>query len=77
MGTGNKLITGKNRKTTALSVTECKALAGMHAFSGSDYVSSLSRKGQKHFWKNVKSNLVFLKTFANFGGATDVQEDMV
>ena len=67
--------TGKNRTisdigTIVLSATERKALAGMHAFPGNDYVFSFSRKGKKkHFWKNVKSNQVFQEIFANFGGA--------
>ena len=53
--------TGKNRKiihmsTTGLPVLECQALAGTHAFSGNDYISSFFRKGKKYFWKKVRSN---------------------
>ena len=44
--------TGKNRtisdiSTIVLSAIERKALAGMHAFPGNDYVFSFSRKEKK------------------------------
>ena len=56
--------TGKNRKiiymsTAGLSVLECQALAGIHAFSGNDYISS--------FFRKVRSNQQFLETFVNLG----------
>lgn len=64
--------TGKNRKiidasTTGLSVLECQALAGIHAFSGNDYISSFFRKEKKYFLKKVRSNQQFLETFVNLG----------
>ena len=40
-----------------------QALAGVHAFSGNDYVSCLFRKGNKMFWKMVVKNPTFVKTF--------------
>ena len=63
--------TGKNRKiiymsTAGLSVLECQALAGRHAFSGNDYISSFFRK-EKYFLKKVRSNQQFLETFVNLG----------
>ena len=48
--------TGKNQKTievtsSQLSAEEKKALIGVHAFSGNDYMSSFFRKGKSAFWK--------------------------
>ena len=64
--------TRKNRKiidisTAGLSVLECQALAGIHAFSGNDYISSIFRKEKKYFLKKVRSNQQFLETFVNLG----------
>ena len=73
--------TGKNRKiidmsTTGLSVLECQALAGIHAFSGNDYISSFFRKGKKCFWKKVRSNQQFLETFANLGRRNELCKEL-
>ena len=69
--------TGKKHKitdmsTTGLSVLECQALAGIHAFSRNDYISSSFRKGKKYFWKKVRSNQQFLETFANLGRTNEL-----
>ena len=52
---------------TGLSVLECHALAGIHVYSGNDYISSFFRKVKKYFWKKVRSNQQLLETFANLG----------
>ena len=54
--------TGKNRKiievtSSQLSAEEKKALIGVHAFSGNDYVSSRFRKGKSAFWKLALKNM--------------------
>ena len=48
--------TGKARKiidmsTSPLSLAKRKTLAGMHAFSGNDYISSFFQKGKLLVWK--------------------------
>ena len=64
--------TGKNRKildmsTSSLSTVYRQELAGMHAFSGNDYVSCFFRKGKKIFWKLIVKNPVFVDAFAELG----------
>ena len=60
--------TGKNRKiievtSSQLSAEEKKALIGVHAFSGNDYVSSFFRKGKSAFWKLALKKHEFLQLF--------------
>ena len=45
--------------------TENRALAGMHAFSGNDYVSSFFRKGKTQIWKKILKNPQFIQVFGN------------
>ena len=64
--------TGQSRKilnmnTSRLSQIERNALAGMHSFSGNDYVSSFFRKGKVLFWKKIKSCPEYLNTFSELG----------
>ena len=40
------------------------ALLGLHSFSGNDYISSFWRNGKPAFWKLVKGEEEFQKTFA-------------
>ena len=68
--------TGKSRKFLDLSKSyltdiQRKALLGMHAFSGNDYVPSILRKGKQLCWKHLKDNDRFLELFSSLG--TDVQ----
>jgi len=64
--------TGKSRKiidmsSTNLTDVQRQALAGMHAFSGNDYVSAFFRKGKRHIWKLLQKNQEYNQTFANLG----------
>ena len=72
--------TGKSRKvdisSTGLSLTECHALASIHAFSGNDYLSSFFRKEKQCFWKKVKSNPKFVYLFSKFGLSNEVDEEL-
>ena len=66
--------TGKARKildmsTSGLGDTEKKALAGLHAFSGNDYVSSFYKQGKKKMWSKVKKNDSYLELFENYGSS--------
>jgi hypothetical protein len=50
--------TGNSRKvidinSLNMSIQQRRSLAGMHAFSGNDYVSSFFRKGKSHVWKTI------------------------
>ena len=64
--------TGKHRKiidmsTSFLSAEHSQALAGMHAFSGNDYISSFFRKGKLMIWKLLLKNDKFMEAFADLG----------
>ena len=64
--------TGKHRKiidmsTSFLSAEQSQALAGMHAFSENDYMSSFFRKGKLMIWKLLLKNDKFMEAFADFG----------
>ena len=64
--------TGKARKiidmsTSPLSLAKRKALAGMHAFSGNDYISSFFRKGKLLVWKKIMAYPEFINTFSDLG----------
>ena len=64
--------TSKNRKiievtSSQLSAEEKKALLGVHAFSGNDYVSSFFRKGKSAFWKLALKKHEFLQLLGKLG----------
>ena len=50
-----------------LFIEQRRALAGMHAFSGNDYVSSFFRKGKIQVWKKILKNPQFIQVFGNLG----------
>ena len=50
--------------TSFLSAEQSQALAGMHAFSGNDYISSFFRKGKLMIWKLLLKNDKFMEEFA-------------
>ena len=59
---------GKSRKivdvtSSEMSTKQRKALLGMHAFSGNDFVSSFFRMGKQAVWKAILKN----DAFASFG----------
>ena len=70
---------GKNRKvidlsSCSLSKDQKKALLGMHAFTGNDYVSSFLRKGKQVCWKLIKDSAEFLQIFGELGSQDSVSE---
>eukprot|EP00794_Sanderia_malayensis_P008687 gene8687-biopygen6960 len=63
---------GQSRKiidvtSSTLSVEKKKALIGIHAFSGNDYVSSFFRKGKVALWKAMLKRPEFIRLFADLG----------
>ena len=65
-GTGNarKII---DIHSVNMCIEQRRALAGMHAFSGNDYVSSFFRKGKTLVWKWIMKNPQFMEVFGNLG----------
>ena len=64
--------TGANRKmldlySTSLSAVQRKAVLGVHALTGNDYVSSFFRKGKKACWKMALKYNDFIDLFAGLG----------
>ena len=53
--------------SSQLSAEEKKALIGVHAFSGNDYLSSFFRKGKSAFWKLALKKHEFLQLFGKLG----------
>ena len=73
--------TGKHRKiidatSSALDTEKKKALVGLHAFSGNDYVSSFFRKGMKAFWKVMLKHQEYIRLFAELGNYPEVPENV-
>ena len=74
--------TGKNRKildlaACDLSVTQRKALLGLHAFSGNDYISSFFKKGKKACWKTMQGTEEFVTAFAELGTSNNPANDVI
>ena len=74
--------TGKDRKiidvtSSELSASQKKALLGMHAFSGNDYVSCFFRKGKQAVWKAVNKKTEFIDLFASLGDEVAPSEELV
>ena len=70
---------GKNRKvmdlsSCSLSKDQKKALLGMHACSGNDYVSSFLQKGKQVCWKLINDSAEFLQIFGELGSQDSVSE---
>ena len=71
--------TGKSRKiidvtSSTFEFEKKRALIGMHAFSGNDYISSFFRKGQVAVWKAMLKRQEFFYIFAEPGTTTQVPE---
>ena len=71
--------TGKVRKiidvtSSTLDLEKRKALVGLHAFSGNDYVSSFFRKGKKAFWKTMLKRQEYIRLFAELGNSPQVPD---
>ena len=54
----------------------CKALLGMHAFSGCDTVSAFAGKGKQHAFQIIKSDKNARETFMRLGEAWTLSPDM-
>ncbi len=73
---------GKQRKilditSSTLGIQKKKALLGLHAFSGNDYVSSFFRKGKQAFWKAMSSEEEFVRLFTRLGSSSQVSDHLV
>jgi hypothetical protein len=55
--------------------SKCAAVLGLHAFSGNDHVSFLSKKGKDKCWKLFEKNETFETCYANFGVEPVLQEN--
>ena len=51
-------------------------MAGVHTFSGNDYVSCFFRKGKKKFWDVLTEHERFVQTFADLGLFDHVVKEM-
>ncbi|KAJ8034404.1 hypothetical protein HOLleu_21226 [Holothuria leucospilota] len=72
----------KNRKvidvtSSTLSEDKKKALFGLHAFSGNDYVSSFFGKGKITLWKNMLQRSEFIEMFAALGSRAHASDDLI
>ena len=72
---------GKNKKIIDMSSTflcgnKHKAVAGMHSFSGNDYLSSFFRKGKKVMCKLILQSEEFIETFSDLGLFTSMTEEV-
>ena len=73
---------GKNQKivdisTTMLSLQQRHTLAGVHAFSGNDYISSFFQKRKKKMSNLVLKNERFLQVFSEFGLFSNTTDDAI
>ena len=71
--------TGKARKvidvtSLTLDLNKKKALIGMHAFSGNDYVSSFFKKGKVAAWKAMVKRQEFICLFEELGTSPQVPD---
>ena len=71
--------TGKGRKivdvtSSTLDLDKKKALIGMHAFSGNDYVSSFFKKGKVAVWKTMLKRQEFIRLFEELGTSPQVPD---
>ena len=71
--------TGKARKimdvsSSTLDLEKKKALIGMHAFSGNDYVSSFFSKEKVAFWKAMLKRQEFIRLFIELGNSPQVPD---
>ena len=55
----------------------CKALIGLHAFTGCDSVSSFAGKGKKTVYRLVKTNPECLSTMQQLGECFDMPENII
>ena len=73
--------TGLNRKivnvtSSTLDIEKKRALIGLRAFSGNDYVSSFFRKGKIAFWRQMIKKTDYVNLFANLGTTLQVPEEV-
>ena len=72
---------GKNLKAIKLSnanmATDLKqALAGFHAFTGNDYVSSFFTKGKIASWKKMVKDEKYIQGFQEFGMSWEIMQEI-
>ena len=82
---GNVFIdsgSGTNRKVIDISNVELentmrKALIGLHAFTGNDFVSSFFRKGKEKCWKLIEKYHKFQVAFQELGERWELSEELL
>ena len=72
---------GKNCKSINLCNAKMtddlkQTLLGFHAFTGSDYVSSVFTKGKEASWKKIIKNEKFIKVFQDFGFSWEIPQEI-
>eukprot|EP00794_Sanderia_malayensis_P020967 gene20967-biopygen15473 len=73
--------TGLSRKiidiaSSTLDNDKRRALIGLHAFSGNDYVSSFFRKGKVAFWQKMVKKTEYVNLFADLGTTFAASEEL-
>ena len=63
-----------NLSSSCLTDIQKKALLGLHAFTGNDFVSSFFRKGKLISWNIIKKNNNHLTTLCQIGCATQIPD---
>ena len=73
---------GKDRKMLDLglrdlTIQQKRALLGMHAFTGNDFVLCFLRKGKQMCWNHIKSDPQHLKLFGSLGEEIHASEEVL
>ncbi len=73
--------TGLSRKSidvtsSTLDNDKRRAVIGLHAFSGNDYVSSFFRKGKVAFWQKMVKKTEYINLFADLGTTFAASEEL-
>ena len=72
---------GLNKKiidvtSSTLDIDKRRALIGLHAFSGNDYISSFFRKRKIAFWRGMVKKDEYVNLFVNLGTTLHVSEEI-
>lgn len=62
--------------SSSLEIEKKKALLGLHALSGNDFVSSLFRKGKQAFWRTMSKKVEFVSLFTELGSSSQVSDNL-
>lgn len=65
-----------SKLSNALGRSVCKALVGMHAFTGCDTISAFAGRGKITALKQLKSDKAYQEAFAELGRSWEVSEEL-